>query len=76
MFSAYRFLDTMKGRVSLPIFAKAVLASGFVKTRLQDLLLWWDHRRNDGVLLLFFDDLEEDHPGCVRCIAKFIGIED
>ena len=78
MYSFYCFLDThmsLKGRVSLPIFAKALLASGFVKKRLQDLLLWWDHRHDDDVLLLFFDDLKEDHAGCVRCIAKFIGID-
>ena len=77
MYSMYRFLDThmsLKGRVSLPILAKALLASGFVKTRLQDQLLWWEHRHDDDVLLLFFDDLKEDHAGCVRRIAKFTGI--
>ena len=77
-YSSYWFLDTMlslKGRVSLPIFAKAMVAGDFVKMRLQDLLLWWDHRHDDDVLLLFFDDLKEDHAGCVRRIAKFTAID-
>lgn len=27
------------------------------------------------MLIVFFDDLKEDHEGCVRRIAKFMGIE-
>ena len=78
--SSYFFLDThlsLKGRVSLPVFAKVRLTTGgvAVKKRLQDLLLWWEHRHDDDVLLLFFDDLKEDHAGCVHRIAKFIGID-
>ena len=42
---------------------------------LETLLVWWDHRHNDNVLFLFFDGLKEDHPGCVRKIAKFMDIE-
>ena len=80
VYSSYSFFDTMlslKGRVSLPIFAKVRVTTGglAVKKRLQDLLLWWEHRHDDDVLLLFFDDLKEDHPGCVRRIAKFTGID-
>ena len=80
VYSSYFFFDLMlslKGRVSLPIFAKVRLTTGGLdmKKQLQDLLLWWEHRHDDDVLLLFFDDLKEDHPGCVRRIAKFIGID-
>ena len=85
MYSLYRFLDTMlslRGRVSLPIFANTVMSEpefrddmGDVAMVLNDLLVWWEHRHDDNVLFLFFDDLKEDHAGCVRRIAKFISID-
>ena len=81
MYSLYWFLDTMmsfRGRVSLPIFANTVMRQGDmgdVVMVLNDLLVWWEHRHDDDVLFLFFDDLKEDHAGCVQRIAKFIGID-
>ena len=82
LYSLYRFADTMmafRGRVSLPIFASTVMKGGGtvgdVAMVLNDLLVWWEHRHDDDVLFLFFDDLMEDHAGCVHRIAKFIGID-
>ena len=83
LYSFYRFLDTMiilRGRVSLPIFANTMMKSGDydfgdVAMVLNELLVWWEHRNDDDVLFLFFDDLKEDHAGCVSHIAKFIGID-
>lgn len=75
--SAYRFFNSLlslKGRVSLSVFAKFWI-EGTLEYRLKDLLIWWEHRHDDDLLLLFFDDLKEDHEGCVRRIAKFIGID-
>ena len=40
-----------------------------------DLLNWWEHRHDDNVMLLFYDDLKEDHAGCVRRIAKYMGVD-
>lgn len=37
--------------------------------------MWWEHRNDKNVLLLFFDDLKEDHAGCVCRIAKFMGVD-
>ena len=74
--SAYHFFDSMlalKGRVALPIFARAYLQQ--VEKHMQDLVMWWEHRHDDNILLLFFDELKEDHPGCVRQIAKFMDVE-
>ena len=65
----------LHGRVSLPIFVQVCVQVGFVIQMLETLLVWWDHRHDDNILFLFFDDLKEDHPGCVRRIAKFIDIE-
>ena len=76
--SAYHFMNTqilLHGRVSLPIFVQVCVQVGFVIQMLETLLVWWDHRHDDNILFLFFDDLKEDHPGCVRRIAKFIDIE-
>ena len=56
----------------------SVFANGFpqqVKNNLNDLLLWWEHRHDNNVLLVFFDDLKEDRAGCVCQITKFMGIE-
>ena len=78
LYSLFWFYDGMfalRGRVPLPIFAQHVIASGFIEKTLNNLLVWWEHRHDDNILLLFFDDLKEDHAGCVRRIAKFTGIE-
>ena len=74
--SAYYFYDSklsLKGRVSLSIFADVYLQQR-VERHLNELILWWEHRHDVDVLLLFFDDLKEDHAGCVRRIAKFMGV--
>ena len=74
--SAYYFLDSvllLNGRVSMPVFATAILQR--VKNNLNDLLLWWEHRHDDNVLLVFFDDLKEDHEGGVHQIAKFMDVK-
>ena len=74
--SAYHFFDSglfLKGRVALPIFAGVHLQQ--VEKHMQELLTWWEHRHDDNVLLLFFDELKEDHPGCVHRIAKFMNVE-
>ena len=76
--SAYYFLDSnliLRGRVSLPNLTYALLHSGFVEKRLKDLLIWWEHRHDEDMLLLFYDDLKEDHAGCVARIAKFMGVD-
>lgn len=75
--SAYHFLNSklcLKGRVLMPTFADLYLELQ-VKKHLDDLIVWWEHRNDKNVLLLFFDDLKEDHEGCVRRIAKFMGVD-
>ena len=74
--SAYHFTDShfaLKGRVALPLFAHAQPQQ--VEKTVNDLLIWWEHRNDKDLLLVFFDDLKEDHEGCVRRIAKHIGVE-
>lgn len=65
----------LKGRVSLDTFAQITITSGSIEERVKDLLVWWEHRFDDNVLLLFYDDLKEDHVGSVRRIAKFMGVD-
>ena len=36
---------------------------------------WWEHREDDCVLLLTFEDMKEDLPSIVRRVARFIRIE-
>lgn len=76
--SHYHFLDSFlsfNGRVSLDVFAQVDIQRGAVSIYLVDLLEWWEHRHDPDVLFLFYDDLKEDHIGCVRRIAKFMGVD-
>ena len=61
-------------RVSLPVFTQHLMLER-VELYLKDLLVWWDHRHDDNLLVLFFDDLKENHEGCVCRIAKFMGVK-
>ena len=74
--SAYHFLNSglaLKGRVALPMFAHAYIQQ--IEKQLNDLLMRWEHRNDKDILLIFFDDLKEDHTGTVRRIAKYLGVE-
>ena len=81
LYSLCKFLDAMlifRGRVSIPIFANLVMKhgdDGDLAVVLNGLLVWWEHRNDDNVLFLFFDDLKEDHAGCVCRVAKFTGMD-
>ena len=76
LMSAYHYLDSLlalKGRVNVNTFAQVWYHQ--VEKNLEDLLMWWEHRHDENVLFLFYDDLLEDHTGSVRLIAKFINID-
>ena len=76
LYSMYRMMDSslvLKGRVSPSIFARAIIDKGDIRKRFEDLVVWWEKRHHENVLLLFYDDLKEDHAGSVRRIAKFMG---
>ena len=76
--SVYPFMDTqlaLKGRVSKSLFHETFSSSDSVKHFFCGILDWWEHRHDQDVLFLFFDDLKENHEGCVRRIAWFIGVE-
>ena len=75
MISTYHFTNSLvalNGRVSLSMFAHAALQQ--TEKRLGDLLMWWEHRNDKDLLLIFFDDLKEDHAGTVRRIAMYMGV--
>ena len=73
------FLNTLvslNGRVHVSVDIRSTLFMlEKVELFLKDLLVWWEHVHDDNLLMLFFDDLKEDHEGCVRRIAMFIGIK-
>ena len=79
LFSYYPFFDSfvfLKGRVSLAVFAEYLTKHlQWTANTMRDLLVWWEHRHDKDVLFLFYDDLKEDHTGCVRRIAKFMGAD-
>ena len=68
----------LKGRVSLAVHVFTEFCTKklqWTASNLRDILVWWEHRHDKDVLLLFYDDLKEDHTGCVRRIAKFMGVD-
>ena len=74
--SAYHFMDSilaLKGRVALLIFCRVYLQQ--VERRLNDLVMWYEHRNDKKLLIIFFDDLKEDHAGTVHRIARFMGVD-
>ena len=77
LYSIYCMMDSLlilKGRIPLGLFADAFVESGLVRKRIEQLLGWWKRRLQDDILLMFYDDLKEDHSGCVHRIAKFMGV--
>ena len=75
--SAYYFYDlklAFRGRVSMAVFADTYIRER-VEKYLNELLIWWEHRHDRDTLLLFFDDLKENHEGCVRRIAKYMDVD-
>ena len=76
LISAFHFFNSqliLKGRVSLSVFGQIYLSH--VEKHIQELMVWWEHRNDPNVFVLFFDDLKEDHAGTVRRLAKFIGVD-
>ena len=77
LYSLYCMMDSLlilKGRIPLGLFADAFVESGLVRKRTEQLLGWWKRRHQDNILLMFYDDLKEDHSGCVHRIAKFMAL--
>ena len=75
--SAWHCMDSLialKGRVTLPLFAYEC-GLHYIEKHLVDLVPWWNHRNDQDLLLIFFDDLKEDHAGTVCRIAKFMGVD-
>ena len=60
--------------MSLSVFAEVYYFQA-VERQLNKLLVWWEHRHDENVLLIFFDDLKKDHEGCVHQIAEYIGVD-
>ena len=78
LYSLCLFVETMlilRGRVPLPMMLNVFSALQWTANNLRKLVSWWEHRHDDNVLFMFYDDLKEDHAGCVRRIAKFLGID-
>ena len=76
LYSLYRMANSLlilKGRVSLALFAEKFVESGLIRRRIEDLLVWWKRRHQDNILLMFYEELKEDHSGSVSKIAKFMG---
>ena len=64
--SLYRMLDSaliLKGRVPPSLITDVFIRNGLLQKRIEELLVWWERRNEENVLLIFYDDLKEDHAG-------------
>ena len=76
LYSWYRMLDSLlilRGRVELGIFAETFING--LRKRLEDLVGWWKRRNQENILLIFYEDLKQDHAQYVARIAKFIRVD-
>ena len=77
-YSWYQYLDTeivLKGRVSMPVFAEVFMnRAHWTANNMRNMLVWWEHRHDDDVMFLFYDDLKEKRAECVSRIAEFMGV--
>ena len=82
--SMHHFINSqyfLRGRVSLTLFAEMYLSQQIlvnslsIQQAIKNLVYWWEHRNDPNIMLIFFEDLKEDHAGCVRRIAEFINVD-
>lgn len=73
--SMYNFMNGWfleKDAVSLQEYVTTVVANS---SYWQHLLSWWPQRNNPDVLFLTYEGMKADHPGTVKKVAEFIGID-
>ena len=76
LYSLYLMFDSLlilRGRVELGIFAETFI-NGMIRKRLEDLVGWWKRRNQENILLIFYEDLKQNHAQYVARIAKFIRV--
>ena len=61
--------------VSIADFARKIyLTDRFQGGYWRHLISWWEHRQNNNVLLLCYEEMKRNTPASVRRIAAFLGI--
>ena len=51
-----------------------LLDAGDVESALRSLASAWEHRQDADILVLFYENMEQDHRGTVEAIAKFMDV--
>src|SRR4051812_48155359 len=75
--SGYRFFEGWffePGAIDIETLGRARFVEG--RTYYTHLASWWPHRHDDNVLLLAYEQMQNDHEGSVRRVAEFIGFGD
>jgi hypothetical protein len=77
--SFHHFFDNWQfeaGSVSIVEFAREFYMADLPLGRYWDhLASWWEHRHDQNVLLLCFEEMKIDLPGTVQAIARFLDME-
>ena len=63
----------LRSRVELGIFAETFI-NGMIRKRLEDFVGWWKRRNQENILLIFYEDLKQDHAQYVARITKFMRV--
>ena len=68
----FEFLGTLTWEIFFKLFMddKTYFGSWF-----DHVLEWWKHKDDPNVLFLKYEDMHKDHPGAVRTMAEFIGVD-
>jgi hypothetical protein len=76
--SGYRFLQSLALGPLMPTVEHWIayaLSPDWPDSWAEHLAGWWAARREPNVLFITYEELKRDHPGMVRKIAEFMGVD-
>uniref|UniRef100_A0A7S3C4L5 Sulfotransferase domain-containing protein n=1 Tax=Haptolina ericina TaxID=156174 RepID=A0A7S3C4L5_9EUKA len=77
MVSVSRFLPSLwaiERPLSEAEMCSFLLHAGDVEAAISSLVAAWDHRHDERLLILFYEDILEDHLGTVSTLARFMDV--
>eukprot|EP00928_Gymnodinium_smaydae_P066178 TRINITY_DN49226_c0_g1_i1.p1 TRINITY_DN49226_c0_g1~~TRINITY_DN49226_c0_g1_i1.p1 ORF type:complete len:390 (+),score=61.71 TRINITY_DN49226_c0_g1_i1:104-1171(+) len=76
LYSFWKFLPPFtECEIPCWAFTTCLCIVGFVDTGLNNLCDFWEHRHDKRVCFFFFDDLLQNHLGCVQRMQRFMDLE-
>ncbi|XP_046855510.1 amine sulfotransferase-like [Xenia sp. Carnegie-2017] len=81
LYSYYNFLQGWMiqppGNVTIEDFIHEIcFPANSTANYFEHFMTWWEHRNDENVLFLFYEEMKEDLEKTVRAVAKFMGTYD